>query len=108
MNDNRDVETYCAHGVWKNRRQDCDQAFSTGTRVQQIAIGAEAARWIQARHIIRDRSGVVVETNDYRSGPQSRARLPITRHPATPSGPEYPVPASRLAQGRWRTASLHE
>jgi hypothetical protein len=66
MNDDRDVETYCVDGVWKNRRHDCDQAFSTGSsRAQQIAMGAEAARWNQAHHIIRDRSGAVVETNDY-------------------------------------------
>jgi hypothetical protein len=109
MNDNRDVETYCVHGVWKNRRHDCDQAFSTGSsRVQQIAMGAEAARWNQAYHIIRDRSGVVVETNDYRSGSHSRAGSRTPPHPGAPNGPERRVPTSQPPQVRWRTASLHE
>jgi hypothetical protein len=49
------VETYREHGMWKNRRYDCTLPFSIGrSREQQIAVGAEVARWNQVRHIIRE------------------------------------------------------
>lgn len=55
--------------VWKNRRLDCDRPFSTGgPRLRQLAIGAEVARWNEARHIIRDTDGTIVEINIYGSG----------------------------------------
>ena len=67
--DSRDVETYYHNGTWNNRRGDCDQPFSSGPRVRQIAIGAEVARWAQASHVIRDTDGTIEEINTYGSGP---------------------------------------
>ncbi|HEY0618036.1 MAG TPA: DUF2188 domain-containing protein [Kribbella sp.] len=72
-----DIETYCEDGVWKNRWLDSRQPFSTGTsRRRQLAIGAEAARWNQARHVIRDADGAIREINVYAAGPYP-SRSPI-------------------------------
>jgi hypothetical protein len=77
MNSGADVETYYENGVWKNRRLDCDQPFSTGgSMLRQLAEGAEVARWNGARHIVRDTDGAIVETNIYGSGPYPH-RSPI-------------------------------
>ena len=75
--DSRDVETYYENGVWKNRRPGCEPFSSGGPRLRQVAIGAEVARWAQAKHIIRDATGAIVETHIYGSGPFP-PRSPIT------------------------------
>ncbi len=79
-----DVETYCEEGVWKNRRQDCERPFSSGSsRRRQIAVGAEVARWGQARHIIRNPDGTIAEINIYSAGPYpSRSPTRTIRNPA--------------------------
>ncbi|GAA1648110.1 hypothetical protein GCM10009744_44310 [Kribbella alba] len=64
--DRHDIETYCEQGVWKNRRRDCEQPFSSGgSRLRQVAAGAEVARWVQGRHIIRGEDGAVAEIITY-------------------------------------------
>jgi hypothetical protein len=79
--DSNDVETYCEHGVWKSRRRDCDQPFSSGdSRHHQVTVGAEVARWAQGRHIIRGKGGEVVEVNVY-AAPSHTGRT--TRPPAS-------------------------
>ena len=54
----RYVETYYADGVWHSRRHDSDHPFASGNvLVEQIAVGAEVARWNQIRHIVRHPDG---------------------------------------------------
>jgi hypothetical protein len=80
--DSRDIETYCENGTWKNRRGDCDQPFSSGPRLRQIAIGAEVARWARASHIIRGADGTIEEINIYGSGPYPpRSPIKTIRNP---------------------------
>ena len=56
----RYVETYYADGVWHSRRHDSEQPFASGEiLVEQIAVGAEVARWNQVRHIVRHPDGTV-------------------------------------------------
>ncbi len=77
MNSGAEVETYYENGVWKSRRLDCDQPFSTGgSKLWQLAAGAEVARWNGSCHIVRDIDGTIVETNIYGSGPYPH-RSPI-------------------------------
>jgi hypothetical protein len=60
------VETYCENGVWKSRRNDSDEPFSAGgSRLRQIAAGAEVARWNQCRHVVRDPDGSLAEETVY-------------------------------------------
>jgi hypothetical protein len=74
-----DIETYCEDGVWKNRWLESGQPLSAGrSRRRQLAIGAEAARWNQGRHLIRDADGAIVEINVYAAGPYP-SRSPIRR-----------------------------
>lgn len=75
----RFVETYHRDGVWHSRRHDCAEPFASGEgRERIIALGAEVARWNYSRHIIRDRSGAIVEIDLYSAGPYP-PRSPIRR-----------------------------
>jgi hypothetical protein len=86
MSASGDVESYSENGVWKNRRLDCDRPFSTGgPKLRQLAIGAEVARWNEARHIIRDTDGTIVEINVYGSGPYPHRSPTKTIRPAVES-----------------------
>jgi hypothetical protein len=78
-----DIETYYENGVWKSRRLDCDQPFSSGGSLQrQLAEAAEVARWTGVRHIVRDTDGTIVETNIYGSGPYPhRSPIKTVRRP---------------------------
>lgn len=78
-----EIETYCDHGTWFNRRHDCTKPFASGeSREQLIAIGVEVARWNSLRHVIRDPDGTIAEINTYDSGPYP-ARSPVRReHPS--------------------------
>jgi hypothetical protein len=59
----RYVETYYADGVWNSRRHDSDRPFASGAvKTEQIAVGAEVARWNQIRHIVRHADGTVEVT----------------------------------------------
>jgi Uncharacterized protein conserved in bacteria (DUF2188) len=59
----RYVETYFADGVWNSRRHDSDRPFASGeVKTEQIAVGAEVARWNQIRHIVRHADGTVEVT----------------------------------------------
>ncbi len=83
MNSGAEVETYYEKGVWKSRRLDCDQPFSTGgSKLWQLAAGAEVARWNGSCHIVRDIDGTIVETNIYGSGPYPhRSPIKTVRRP---------------------------
>lgn len=60
----RYVETYYDDGNWHSRRHDSDRPFASGdVRVEQIAVGAEVARWNQVRHIVRHRDGSTETTH---------------------------------------------
>jgi hypothetical protein len=72
-----DIETYYEGGVWKNRWLDSRQPLSAGrSRRRQLALAAEAARWNQGRHVIRDADGAIVEINVYAAGPYP-SRSPV-------------------------------
>ena len=74
-----DVETYFSEGTWHTRRCDTSEPFASGpSRLRQIAIGVEVARWNGLRHLIRDRDGSVVEVNTYLTSPYP-SRSPISR-----------------------------
>jgi hypothetical protein len=79
----QNVETYCDGGVWKNRRPGCEPFSSGGSKLRQLTIGAEVARWAQTQHVIRDETGVIIETNIYASGPlPPRSPIKTIRPPA--------------------------
>jgi hypothetical protein len=86
MSGSRDVENFYENGVWKNRRLDCAQPFSTGSpQLRQLAIGAEVARWNEGRHIIRDTDGTIIEINVYGPGPYPHRSPAKTARPAVES-----------------------
>lgn len=54
----RYIETYYDDGVWHSRRHDSEHPFASGdVLVEQIAVGAEVARWNQVDHILRHPDG---------------------------------------------------
>ena len=69
MSSGRDVETYYANGVWKNRSAGSRPAtLCRGLDAAAARGGAEVARWNQARHVIRDTNGTILEINSFGSG----------------------------------------
>lgn len=67
-----DIETYSEDGVWKNRREGTDRAFSTGgTKDEAIAEGREAAKRDKVEHVIKNQDGQIGSKNSYGNDPRN-------------------------------------
>jgi len=66
-----DVETYNEDGVWKNRRQGTDRAFSThDNKDEAVEAGRAAAKRDGVEHLIKNLDGTISEKNSYGNDPR--------------------------------------
>jgi Uncharacterized protein conserved in bacteria (DUF2188) len=65
-----DIETYYDNGEWKSKREGSSRAFDVGgTKAEQQATGAAAARKDKVEHVIKKQDGTIGEKNSYGNDP---------------------------------------
>jgi hypothetical protein len=66
-----DIETYYEDGMWKNKGEGTDRAFSTGgTEDEAVAEGREAAK-NTVEHVIKNQDGQIASKNSYGDDPRN-------------------------------------